>query len=155
MLNIPNKITKVPSTHTSPKRQLQPATLHYWPAGLHTNPMILFFTGPTTPAKTRALGRGLIRTILSYPILFCFTCPSTPAKIGALNRWLLHMILSYSSLYLPESPYKSWGSRQGLIRMIPCYISLKNYERPRTHPLSASCGQQPYTTGRPTYILIL
>ena len=33
ILNVPDKIAVVPSTHTSLKLQLRRATLHYWPAG--------------------------------------------------------------------------------------------------------------------------
>ena len=33
ILNVPDKITVVPSMHTSLKLQLRRATLHYWPAG--------------------------------------------------------------------------------------------------------------------------
>ena len=35
VLNVSEKITVVPSTHTPLKLQLRRTTLHYWPAGLH------------------------------------------------------------------------------------------------------------------------
>ena len=53
--------------------------------------------------------------ILSYPILFLFTCPSTPAKTGALVRGLIRMILSSPTLFCFTCPSacKNWGFRQG------------------------------------------
>ena len=81
------------------------------------DPIISFpiplYTCPSTPAKTGALGRGLLRTILSSHFLFLFTCPSTPAKTGAPGRGLIRTILSYPILFLFEYPCKNWGSRQG------------------------------------------
>ena len=110
--NVPYKITVVPSKHTSLKLQLRRATWHYWPShhvvlylpeypcriwgsrqGAYTYDLILFFTCLSTPAKTGALGKGLI---ISYnPILLLRTCSSTPAtKWGSRHCGLTHMILS-------------------------------------------------------------
>ena len=60
--------------------------------------MILVFTGPSTPAKTGALGSGLSYHILYDPMILFFTGPSTPAKTGALGSGLSYHILSYFAL---------------------------------------------------------
>ena len=67
--------------------------------------MILCFTSPRTPAKTGALGKGLIRMILSYS----FSCPRTPAKTEPLGTGLMSYPIP---LYLPEYPCKNLNSRQ-------------------------------------------
>ena len=91
MLNVPDKITVVPSTHTSPKRQLRPATLHYWPAGLHT--ILWYCSLPARVPLQKLLQKlGLYRQgAYTYDPIISFPLP----------------------LYLPEYPCKTWGSRQG------------------------------------------
>ena len=76
------------------------------------------FTRRSTPAETGALGRGLIRMILSYPILFCFTCLSTPAKTGAQRQGAYTYVL-FLFVYLPKSPCKSWGSSRAVYTSEP------------------------------------
>ena len=95
ILNVPDKITVVPSMHTSPKLQLRRATLHYWPAGEHVILSYIVLYLPVYPCKNWGSRQGAYTYDL---ILFFFTCPSTPAKTGALGRGLIPMILSYSSL---------------------------------------------------------
>ena len=98
-----------------------------------SSPILFLFTCPSTPTKTGALGRGLIRTILSSPILFLFTCPSIA---GALGRGLIHTILSYPILFLitcPSAPAKIGALGRGLI--IQSYHLLSYFALPARVPL--------------------
>ena len=98
--NVPDKITVVPSTHTS----LAPAAASNLAllAGRPTyDAIMLFFTCPSAPAKTRGLDRGLMNMILSYSSLPARVrlqkLANTMNKKGALGKGLIRVILSYAS----------------------------------------------------------
>ena len=92
------------------------------------DPIFLFFSCPSTPVKTGALGRGLIHVIvfsenscydtrIASPICQ-FVFSSAQQDMTAQLRSVRDMILSYSFLPAQVTPVKIGALGRGLLHMI-------------------------------------